>query len=451
MAVLLFAPLPLASNRLWSWSLLGVLSGALCIAMTAAVLLAPAQSRQFRRALILPGLVITAMATWITLQTLCTVPPDLAHPAWSLLGLETSCTSLSAVPVQTWTALARLLTYISVFWVAAELTVEASRARRLLEVAALSVTGYAAYGLVIHFMGIKPTLFFETWRYNGVVTSTFVNRNAFSAFAGMGAVLTLAPPVHRLLAARSSRGDHRPRIGEVIAQAPAWLAGFVICLVAVILTASRGGMAATCVGLIVLVITLGLHHRVSWRARTTGTVVTVAFVVVAVLAGGSALVSRLDQTDENWEVRGMVIGQTLQAATDQPWTGTGYGTFEEVWPQYRPVGVDKWFRQAHNTYVENALELGFPAALALMLALGLVLVVCARGIVRRRRDGVYPSVALACACVPIVHSTIDFSLQTPAVVVFTMVLLGMGFAQSFSTRAAGDQGSPAADTTRPPG
>ncbi|MFP6563251.1 MAG: hypothetical protein VCC68_02065, partial [Myxococcota bacterium] len=97
------------------------------------------------------------------------------------------------------------------------------------------------------------------------------------------------------------------------------------------------------------------------------------------------------------------------------------------------TGIKVW-RRAHSTYLENALELGIPAAVALFASIGTCAGYCWLGIGRRRRDRIYPAIAVAATALVAAHSTVDFSLQIPAVAVSYAFLLGLGCAQSFSTR-----------------
>ena len=88
--------------------------------------------------------------------------------------------------------------------------------------------------------------------------------------------------------------------------------------------------------------------------------------------------------------------------------------------------------------MESALELGIPAAIALILAVGTTAFYCLIGIRRRRRDVIYPAVGLAATVLVAVHSLVDFSLQIPAVAVTYSLLMGVACAQSWRS----DRGQP---------
>ena len=72
--------------------------------------------------------------------------------------------------------------------------------------------------------------------------------------------------------------------------------------------------------------------------------------------------------------------------------------------------------------------------MALFASIGTCAGYCWVGIRRRRRDRIYPAIGVAATALVAAHSTVDFSLQIPAVAVSYAFLLGLGCAQSFSTR-----------------
>jgi O-antigen ligase len=435
--ILLLAPLPLGSNRLWAWSLWGCLLGVLLLVWVVSQITDREPVPALRTSLALASGFFVVALVFITLQATCGAPLDLAHPSWiwlTELGQDRLCNSVSLEPARTWTGLARLLGYGAAFYLALGLAHRSRRASELLATGALSGALYAGWGLIGYFAEIRPALFFEEHRYVGFVTSTFVNRNSFAAFAGMGAIANLGFLVDRLLLAlRFDSSNPLRAVLEVGAANALYLSGFVVCFTAALLTTSRAGFGATMIGLVALIVCLSVHHRSSWGFLTKKVALLSSVALILILVGGDTLVRRLDQIDQNWAGREAVIFQTLDASLDRPWLGVGYGTFEEAWPAYRSIGLNKWYRQAHSTYAENLFELGYPGALALMLSVAWLLVVCARGVFKRRRNGLYPSVALAAFIIPVTHSTIDFSLQNPAVMITAVVLLGIGAAQSFSS------------------
>jgi O-antigen ligase len=95
---------------------------------------------------------------------------------------------------------------------------------------------------------------------------------------------------------------------------------------------------------------------------------------------------------------------------------------------------------AHNTYLEHLVELGVPATLFYAGPL-LLFGYCLRGLFVRRRDQLFPLVAVGATVLVALHALVDFSLQIPAVAVTYAALLGIGVAQA----------TPSAKRSPPPG
>ena len=152
---------------------------------------------------------------------------------------------------------------------------------------------------------------------------------------------------------------------------------------------------------------------------------------------GEGVFSRLFEISGIEGGRDKIFVMTLNAIPDAPWRGIGAGTFEQAIPAYRTeeleIGLQYYVNRAHNSYLENALEFGIPAAAAFNLGLLLIVAHCARGIRRRRRDALFPGIGVAATVLVGVHSMFDFSLQIPAVAACYALILGAAAAQSWSS------------------
>ena len=115
---------------------------------------------------------------------------------------------------------------------------------------------------------------------------------------------------------------------------------------------------------------------------------------------------------------------------ERPWQGHGYGNFEAAFAQHRDERFGDRVDMAHNTYIEHLVELGVPATLLLYLGPLLLFGYCVRGVFARRRDQLFPLVAVGATVLVALHALVDFSLQIPAVAVTYAALLGIGVAQA---------------------
>lgn len=444
-AIVLLAPLPLGSNRPWSWSLLAVSVGVLLViwSVRAAMGRVPIPVPP---AFLLPVCLPYALVLgWAALQTSSTMPPFLWHPMWTEVGPVLLPSSgpptgmISTDPAMTWTAILRLACYGGIFWLAVQFGRDRSRAREALIALCVAGTVYAIYGLTVHLTGWESILWLKKWAYAGDLTSTFVNRNAYGAYAGLGVVCCIGLFINALRPRQDGQGRGAFDLVEtLLLRALPYLACGLVIGTALLLSHSRGAFLSTGLALGVLLILLAAAGVVPRRMALPliGAVALVA--LVAVSASGDGTITRLaEQTSaEHDSGRTNVYRLTMDAIADAPYTGMGLGTFKAAFHMYRdttlldPVVWDF----AHNVPLELMMDLGVPAAALLGLSFAIIVGVCLRGLMIRRRDRLYPALAVASVVLLGAHGLVDFSVQMPAVAATFALLLGLGFAQSWNTR-----------------
>lgn len=442
-AIVALAPLPLASNRPLPAALLALATGILlCIWAILAgrgQVRTPVPVSRLRWPLILFGLTVG----WIFIQWLPVMPASLADPIWreaaEALG-EPLSGRISVNPEATLAGLMRLLAYGAIFWLTVQLTATSRAASSAITAVALIGAAYALYGIIIYAAGNDTVLLYEKWAYRNALSSTFVNRNSYATFAGLGLLCATAAFINSFRYLLTIDRPVRQRIvliaRTVFDLRSIWKpAAAFLLMIALALTGSRAGVASGLIGLFVLFLTylrggaLRLRH-----ALLIGGMIAALLALVLALAG-DLLVQRLGRADAELDSnsRSIVYETTLRAIGTAPWTGTGYGTYRDAFAAYRPESLSSIFYwdKAHNTYLENALELGIPAALALHLGIVLLAFQTLRGLWRRRRERTAPSLGLAATALVGIHSCFDFSLQMPAVAVLYAFILGFAVSQSW--------------------
>lgn len=447
LVVVVLAPLPLGGNRPWAWALLAVAVGLLGIgwALLAATgrCSAPLSGRRLLAAAAPFGLALG----WAGLQAGSFTPPDSWHPLWAeaaaALGGGVVQGAISAAPEATWSAVMRLSCYAAVFLLAAQLGMERARAHEALAAMALAGVAYAGYGLFVYFSGSETILWLAKWAYLGDLTSTFVNRNAYGAYAGLGLVCCVAMFVHRLRQRRESRRGAAEWTETLLVRAMPYLVAALTTGSALLLSHSRGAFLSSGLALAALIAAMTMARALAPPAALRIGVALLVIAVAAVTVNGEATLERLLETGTQAadEGRAEVYRLTLAAIADAPMTGHGLGAFQSAFRVYRDVALpspEDW-QYAHNVYLEMAMDLGIPATLAFYAGLAAILGSCVRGLFRRRRDHVYPATALAAAALLGVHGVIDFSAQMPAIAMTLALLLGVGFAQSWSSRQPAEE------------
>jgi O-antigen ligase len=433
---LAWIPLPFGSNRLWSESLLNV---------WAALLLGFCVASAYRRGgfaiglekISIPAVLFGSAILWALMQWSSWTPSALHHPIWALAEdtLKIDLPGRITVnPSATLSSVAGLLGYASIFWVAVQLSSRRRVAVTIVKAVAVIAGIYAWYGVLVFLSGNDTILIYQKWEYLSSLTSTFINRNSFATFSGIGLICVLAILLRAVLPVIQSKARVRVRVTQtfeiLFRKCSVYLFSGGGLLAALMLSGSRAGIGSTAVGLVALSV-LMIRSRRTKATRLAASVIVISGIFgLAALPFSELLTSRLDREDtslsENSRIE--VYRLTLAAIGDAPMTGTGLGTFGDIFPYYRDTDVftsSAWVK-AHNTYLETFLELGAPAALALFSAIGMLAWKCGTNASKFRQRRAIPSVAVAVTVLVGVHSLLDFSMQIPSIAATYSVLLGLG-------------------------
>jgi O-antigen ligase len=339
-------------------------------------------------------------------------------------------------------ALLRLITAAAVFWTALQLCRDGCRATLLVKSLAVIGCAYAAYGLVA--IG-APALRFPWLGHSntsGLVSSAFINRNCYAAYAGLGLIatagLTLQLYSDKLTEGTTRRGMAIAAVIEMAVGRGAVLlgAGFLISI-ALLLTGSRGGVSAAGLGIFVLTV---LAPRRGGHRALPGVSIILGFLLVAALLFlfGDPLSDSFRERGISDENRLSVYSLTMRSILDIPFFGHGYGTFVDVFPMYRDRSINVFgtWEEAHNTYLEIFQGLGLVFGSMLLMSVFLLALRCVKGAKVRRRNATVPRVAAAAAVLVGVLAVVDFSPQIQAVALTFAAILGAGVAQAESSGLA---------------
>lgn len=439
-------PLVFGSNYLWAWGVNAVALGALLAVYEAGRLALGLRAPVAfgRIGWLFAGFAL--LLGWIALQVVTWVPQDWVNAYWSLAsdilatvpGAEPVRGSISIAPDAGVVGLVRLLSTAAAFYLAVQLLRDRLRAEYfLIALVGMSVV-YALFGICQMVFFPATGLWQSKTAYPDDLTSTFINRNNYATYAGMGliAAFGLVIDLYRRVEKRRNMPFryHALAMLEVSLRRGVWL---VLCIfiiaVALLLTHSRGGVGSSLLGLFSLILCVALFTRRPTLALSVGAPVLIV-IVAALLVYGDGLMERVAAGTEGQ--RREVMAWAFQGAQDAWSTGFGYESFSRIIPVYREAGHDihlTWDK-AHNTYIELLSDIGFPAAiLATVLVLGFYGLLV-RNLLGRERSPMFVLIGLGVSVQVFVHALLDFSLQIQAVTITFWVLLGGALAQSWSSR-----------------
>jgi len=446
LAVVVLAPMPFASVYPWSASLLAIAVGSLLVAWQI-------ERTVKGRSLVLglhsiwPLAVLFAFTVgWVGLQTVSFVPDAWKAPAWRQASEVLDITlagSVSINPEATMTALMRLLTYAGVFWLSFQYCRNNENAGLAIRSIVLAGFFYALYGLWVVYSGSRMILWFDKFAYLDDLTSTFVNRNSYATYAGLGLICTTGLFIRMLsgpLAKPFGRSERfRQIIEDVLGHGWFFLVIWMLIMMALIMSHSRAGFLSTVLSLLVLSLVLSRAKGVRIKYALFLCGLSLAMIGFLFFFSGDALDVRFGMLLSDKIQRPAVYQTILDNLRDQPWMGTGYGTFGEAFQSLRGPDINSFFLMAHNTYLENATEMGLPAAISMFGIFAGFLYLTYSGIRTRHQGVIYPCIGFSATVLVSLHSLVDFSLQIPAVAITYSFIIGAACSQSWSVRSARDK------------
>jgi len=442
-AALAWVPFWLGSNRLIAWGINAIvfpgLAAAYALSLIGRGMPQPVPLRSIR----LPAILFAAAAAWAVFQNATWTPAGLHHPVWQVAAEALGRPVPGSISVDrdlTALALLRLMTAASVLWLALQLCRDPRRAEIFLW-ALVGIGGlYAAAG--IYAIAFMPggVLFDEILGGAHVVSSTFVNRNHYATFAGIGLIVALALTMRLYRRELRQTGDLlRLKIAALISTtggiAALSLAVAFTILVALLLSGSRGGIIATAVGLLTLLALNVLSNRRTGRHEAAIALLVALLIGAAFIGFGGIVLGRIARQGLYDEGRWLAQVITVRSILSAPILGYGYGAFASAFPMFRDDTISVWsgWDKLHETYLEVLQGLGLVFGTMLIASVVLLVFSCVRAAAAGRRAFTIPATAASVSFLVGAHALVDFSLQIQAVTLTYMAVLGAGVAQSIES------------------
>ncbi len=438
LGILIWAPLPLGSNRLWAVSLLEALVLLLAGAWLIRFSLGQVQlSRVFTKAwplLLLMGLnCLWQLMQILPLQTefIGYFSPGAASTYSQVASADASWITLSLDPVITRLSLIESLALWLMLALCLLLTTSRRRLRMLALTIVLSGVFQATYGGLMTLSGTEYGFFTAKSSYTGYATGTFINRNHLAGYL----IMCLAVGIGLLLGSlhdsqAHSWREHSRRLLQTLLGPKARLRIYLaVMVIALVLTRSRMGNTAFFASLSIAGVIALLLSRHATRATLIllGSLIIIDLFIVGTFFGVDKVVDRLQNTSTTTETRDEVVRDSLTLWGEYWTTGTGSGSYYGVFPQYRQGDVTSFYDHAHNDYLQFGSEQGV-IGIGLLGASVLLSFVTGLYSHYRRRDllmrGLSFSSLMAIIAL-LLHSTVDFNLQIPANAQLFVILLGL--------------------------
>jgi O-antigen ligase len=261
----------------------------------------------------------------------------------------------------------------------------------------------AVFGILQHVTFNGKLYWFREMRYGGIPFGPYVNRNHFAGFIELVLPVSLVPLI----------------LGKV--RKERWLLVALFALLpigALFLAASRGGVVSFCVQIGVLLLLMLLRRTGGEHALTSGLLLLMALLLVSWLGVKEVLdrFSSLQSLEVTSSKRASMRMDTWHIFLDHPWTGTGLGTLQTVFPAYETYYDGKIVNHSHNDYLEGLAETGIAGGFCGACFFGALLFVSLRQLLQRDKPfaaALHLSGLVACSGL-LVHSLVDFNLHIPS-------------------------------------
>jgi tetratricopeptide (TPR) repeat protein/O-antigen ligase len=305
---------------------------------------------------------------------------------------------LSLDPPNTRVYVGRAAAALMAFAVAYHLA--SGRSRRHLIARAIGLAGVAAVAIGLGHRIVGATKLYGAFAapQRSLLVGPFVNPNHTAEFLELCTFVCLACSFQRPTALN--------RIG--------WLVGTLLCAGGTAATLSRGGVLGLGMGLLLFVflgyfaadaVAAGRRRAsLAWAGLLVGLVVFAAGAL-----GAGQLVDRFKTDAVSSDIRLQLWRQGLHVFAAHPF-GIGRGAFDRVFPIYRSIRVAFPIRFA---FLENEpLQLLIDCGWLFLLLIAAALAVATWQIVRRGRRDKIEAALVAGLFAVLVHSTVDFGLET---------------------------------------
>ncbi|QBY03150.1 O-antigen ligase family protein [Thalassotalea sp. HSM 43] len=438
LALIVWLPIPLGSNRPWAWSIMEFVSFVIL-----AVVVARMPAKTFAEQLKTYWPLALGMLLFLLYQVLQLVPLPVnvvqaLSPNTVLVqnhgSLHSDWLSIAVDPNQAMIATLKACSYFAIMLSVLLLVTDFKRLKLLLVAIVIACTWQAFYGSIMALSGQEQSFF---WSMNNSSTAngSFVYRNHFANFLIMGLAIGLGYLVATLdknSEDKESRKDKATRwLTSMVSGKAALRVALAIMVIALVLSRSRMGNTAffaalTVTGILAFFL---LRHKSKSLGFLLISVLIIDTFILGAYFGIDKVKTRIEQTSISSEARVDFNQYSWQLVKLFPRVGTGGGGYYTVFPLVQGDDINAFLDHAHNDYLQFAIEYGIPATLWLGIV---VLVSLGQGVVamRRRRSKLLQGVGFATTLAIIgmlLHISVDFNLQAPANAAYFHIVLALAW------------------------
>ena len=350
------------------------------------------------------------------------------------LGRPGQWVSLSINKKATLAELLRFASYAGIYVLTVQLHAHARVFRRTVTVIAVFGSVLAFFAIIQHLLPNNRIYWIRELTQGGSLFGPYVNRNHYAGLMGM-----IFPVIMSLFLYYRPKGEHasfRERLVGIFTHPQSnisMLLGFsaVLTAASIFLSLSRGGIASLVMSLVFLGLLLRKRSGMGRRGLLFASTIIVILYAVGWFGWGpifERFQSIRNSQGEISELRLDLWKDSLNIIRDFPLTGTGFGSYINIYPSYRTIDSEGIADHAHNDYIELLTNGG---AISMMLLFWFTAAVVVRSYqaFQRRRDPyslfLYSGILTGIFSI-LLHGVTDFNMQIGANGLYLFLMLGHG-------------------------
>ncbi|MEA3230231.1 MAG: O-antigen ligase family protein [Thermodesulfobacteriota bacterium] len=443
-SVLIFAPLAFGTVERWSLTIMESVS------LSALLLFFLSVFRKKSTFYEVPGLIpLIFLGAYILLQ-LIPLPANLVNlisPATYTLYNDTvgiinplGWISFSINPGATLSEFFRFSAYLAFYILTVQLLTKRDLLKQTIGVVIVFATLLSVLAMIQHFTMIQSVsqadlkiFWFRELTHGGAPFGPYVNRNHYAGWMGM-----IFPIVLSMFLLHKPVGIYRSFREKMIGFLTQDRTNTYILLglsatlisVSIFLSLSRGGIISLGLALLFLAIMVTLGKP----GRGKGVLIICVFTIVLLCVGWFGWEPIFKRFDTIRDVHGDIAGQRLtiwedsfNLVKDFPLTGSGFGTFKDLYPKYRHFPGHMVVEHAHNDYLELLAEGGIPGTLLVFWFLAVFFFKSVPAFLKRNdMYSIYLYFGILAGIISIlIHGLTDFNLHIGANGLYFFFLLGL--------------------------
>jgi putative inorganic carbon (HCO3(-)) transporter len=444
--VIIWLPWPLGNNRMLFWTLTELVVALMSLIWLWQYFLGKAQ---LTPSFITAKPVLVMWVAWILYIALQLLPLPMgvisilspqAYSIHSLINAEWA--TLSVAPYLTALSLFKSICFFQLFALVLLLAPHKKQLNTIIYALIISGLVQALYGILMMVNNLEGVLFSEFFLENSgnhtsYVSGGFTSRNHMANYMAMCVAMGLGLLISQMR--DSTTKNFKAHVLSLIEWllSPKAFVRFSILLMsaALIMTRSRMGNAAFFTSLLIasviaLICFLKGKHSPRKAVILIGSLIVLDILIMGTVVGLDKVVERIENTSTETEMRDESNTDALDYWQDYPLLGSGLGTFEVPFQQYKTPDLKEYHRKyAHNDYLQFATEIGIVGILLLISIVILTLFRAIRTLYSTKdplRRGISFSVVMI-VIIMIVHSTVEFNLQIFANAATLVIILALAW------------------------